>query len=468
MDPASIPYYPVNEFGPLMKGLVIGGVGILHVFLAQFAIGGGMLLYYFERLAQRGVPDARKFVDGYFKILVLVSFVMGALTGVAMWFTTIQVGARTIGLMIDEFHWLWATEWVWFAVEIVAGYAFYRFGPRLDDRTRRRLLLIYAGAAWMSLFWINGILAWQLTPGKWLDGAGIWAGFFNASFWPSLFFRTAVAATLGALVACVIINTMDLDRAAKAALIRRASRFAAPIALMPVFALWFMAVIPADSRQWLMGGSMPMTMFVGVAAGASTLIGAYVIVGLIAKRLFINGATATLLLGLAFGATAAGEFVREGARKPYTVRGVLYSTSMTPAEVARLRVTGAVEGDPYPLRDEARFPTAQLRHGAKVYRALCDACHTLHGANSVVELTRTWTDDQLRLNVAKLQRTKAFMPPFAGTAADVEALAQLLRWETAGTPATWPASDSPAILAQIKTWLDEVGTSPMAAAGETR
>jgi len=460
VDP--VPYYPVNEFGPLMKGLVIGGVGILHVFVAQFAIGGGMLLYYFERLAQRGVPDARKFVDGYFRILVLVSFVIGALTGVAMWFTTIQVGARTIGLMVDEFHWLWATEWVWFSIEIVAGYAFYRFGPRLDDKTRRILLLVYAGAAWMSLFWINGILSWQLTPGKWLEGAGMWAGFFNASFWPSLLFRTAVAATLGALVACIVINTMDLPRDAKAALIRRASRFAAPIALMPVFAGWFMYVIPADSRQWLMGGSMPMTMFVGVAAGASTLIGAYVIVGLIAKRLFINGATATLLLGLAFGATAAGEFVREGARKPYTVRGVLYSTSMTPEEVARLRVTGAVTDDPYPLRDEARYPSAQLRHGAKVYRALCDACHTLHGANAVVELTRTWTDDQLRLNVAKLQRTKAFMPPFAGNAADVEALVQLLRWETKGAPAAWPASESPSVLAQIKIWLDEVGTAPMA------
>jgi len=40
---------------------------------------------------------------------------------------------------------------------------------------------------------------------------------------------------------------------------------------MPLLAGWFVAVIPADSRQWLMGGSMPMTMFVGVAAGASTL-----------------------------------------------------------------------------------------------------------------------------------------------------------------------------------------------------
>lgn len=40
------PHYPVNDFGPLMKGLVIGGVGILHVFLAQFAIGGGMLMTF--------------------------------------------------------------------------------------------------------------------------------------------------------------------------------------------------------------------------------------------------------------------------------------------------------------------------------------------------------------------------------------------------------------------------------------
>jgi hypothetical protein len=456
-----LPYYPVNDFGPLMKGLVIGGVGIVHVFLAQFAIGGGMLLWYFERLGQRGDPDARRFVDGYFKLLVLVSFVVGALTGVAMWFTTIQVGARTIGLMIDEFHWLWATEWVWFAVEVVAGYAFYRYGPRLADRARLRLLALYALASWMSLFWINGILSWQLTPGDWLHGGGVWTGFFNASFFPSLIFRTAVATTLAALVACILINTMDLPRERRAALIRRASRFAAPIAAMPVLAVWFLLVLPEDSRSWLLGGSMPMTMFVGISAAASFLLGGYVVVGLILKRLYLNGATATLLLALAFGATAAGEFVREGARKPFTVRGVLYSTSIRPSEVAALREGGAVTHDPYPLR--AAYPTAQLTRGAKVERALCDACHTMRGANALVELTRTWTDDQLRLNLAKLQRTKGFMPPFAGDADDVEALVQLLRWERDGRPAGFLASSSPEAVAQIARWLDEAGTAPAGA-----
>ncbi len=459
--PSPIPYYPVNEFGPLMKGLVIGGVGILHVFLAQFAIGGGMLLYHFEGRAQRGDADARTFVDGYFKVLVLVSFVIGALTGVAMWFTTIQVGARTIGLMLDEFHWLWATEWVWFAIEICSGYAFYRFGTRLDDRARRTLLGLYAFAAWMSLFWINGILSWQLTPGGWLEGKGMWSGFFNPSFAPSLLFRTAVASTLASLAACVVINTMDLPRDRKAELIRRASRFAVPIAVMPLLALWFLAIIPEDSRTWLLGGSMPMTMFVGVAAGASLLIGAYVIIGIMMKRLTINIATATMLLVLAFGATAAGEFVREGARKPFTVRGVLYSTSITPEEVGQLRKTGATTNDPYPLRDDARYPTEQLRRGAKVHRVLCDACHTLHGSNALVELVRTWTDDQMRLNIAKLQRTKGFMPPFAGNADDVEALVQFLRWEVAGAPAAWTPRTELTTHTQIQRYLDEVGTAPM-------
>ena len=94
-DPSAFPYYPVHDFGPAMKGMVIGGLGIVHVFLAQFAIGGGMLLCYLEWLGQRRrEPDARRFVDGMFRTLVLISFVAGALTGVGMWFTSIQVGAR--------------------------------------------------------------------------------------------------------------------------------------------------------------------------------------------------------------------------------------------------------------------------------------------------------------------------------------------------------------------------------------
>ncbi len=36
-----------------MKGMVIGTLGVVHIFLAMFAIGGGMLMCYFEWLARR-------------------------------------------------------------------------------------------------------------------------------------------------------------------------------------------------------------------------------------------------------------------------------------------------------------------------------------------------------------------------------------------------------------------------------
>jgi len=249
--------YPVNEFGPVMKGMVIGGLGIFHVFLAQFAIGGGMLMAYFQWLAMRGKePAARKLLDSYFKYLVLVSFVVGALTGVGMWFTSIQVSAATIGRMVDTFHWLWATEWVFFWVEVVAGYAFYRYSKILADRTRLALLVIYSIAGWGSLFWINGILAWQLTPGEGVRTGNIWAGFFNPTFWPSLFYRTIASMVIAGLAGAVVVNTMgSLSREERTRLINRSARFMLPIVLMPVFGAWFVWAMPPDSREWVLGGT---------------------------------------------------------------------------------------------------------------------------------------------------------------------------------------------------------------------
>ncbi len=454
--------YPINDFGPIMKGMVIGGLGIFHVFLAQFAIGGGMLMAYFQWLAMSGQePVARKVLDSYFKYLVLVSFVTGALTGVGMWFTSIQVSPGTIGKMVDVFHWVWATEWVFFWVEVVAGYAFYRYAKVLPDRVRLALLLIYSVAGWGSLFWINGILSWQLTPGEWVRSGNIWQGFFNATFWPSLFARTIACVVIAGLVAAVIVNTMpEVSREDRTRLINRTARFMLPIVAMPLFGLWFLAALPEDSLAWVMGGSVAMTLFMNLAVGASVLVGGYVVLGLWRQRLYINGATATLLLALAFGATAGGEFVREGVRKPYTIRDVLFSNAISPEDVARLREVGCTANDPFPLRDAAAYPSDQLRLGALTFRNQCAVCHTVRGVNGLTHLMGSWSIDQQRMNVAKLQRTKGFMPPFAGTPTELEALVQFVRWESAGRPPTHEPSHDPRVLTQIRAWLDEAGTQP--------
>lgn len=459
--------YPINDFGPLMKGLAIGGLGIFHVFLAQFAIGGGFLMCYLQWLdMKRKSTVARAFLDSYFKFLVLVSFVMGAITGVAMWFTSIQVSPRTIGLMVRSFHWVWATEWTFFSLEVVSGYAFYRYGKHLKDQARLTLLILYSVAAWFSLFWINGILSWQLTPGEWVHSKSVWGGFFNAGFWPSLLYRTVASMSIAALVGLVVVNSIQkLQRSEREQLVRQVSVLLIPMVLMPFLGAWYIGSMPADSRAWATGGSVAMTMFFTIAVGSSALVGIYSLVALWYGRLYVNGATSTLLVLLAFGASAGGEFVREGVRKPFTVRETLYSNGILKNEVAALRLSGlSTRPDEYPLRHANRYANDLLKQGALVFREQCSVCHTLGGVNAVDELTHSWSIEQMRLNIAQLQLTKPFMPPFAGTAREVEALVQFLSWIHQGNPDVWPMTstqdDFGTIIARIQGYLDVAGTEP--------
>jgi hypothetical protein len=289
----------------------------------------------------------------------------------------------------------------------------------------------------------------------------VWAGLFNPGFFPSLLFRTVTAMTVASLIACIVINAMaDLDRTARTELINKAAHFLFPMLAMPLLGVWYFGTMPADSRQMVLGGSVVMTLFMLMAIGASLMIGLYAFLGLLIQRLYINGATATLLCALSFAAVGGSEFVREGVRKPFTIRQALYANSLTPEEVARLRQVGCVTHDPYPLENPTTFPQVQLRLGAKVFRFHCSVCHTLDGANALSHLSGSWTLTQKRMNIAQLQRTKTFMPPFAGTPEELEALVQWITWHTSGEPPEWPVSNDPQTFEQIKNWLDEVGTAP--------
>jgi hypothetical protein len=64
------------------------------------------------------------------------------------------------------------------------------------------------------------------------------------------------------------------------------------------------------------------------------------------------------------------------------------------------------------------------------------------------------------MNIAHLQHTKPFMPPFAGTAQELESLVQFLNWTTAGSPADWPAAADSQRIERIQAWLDESGVEP--------
>jgi cytochrome bd-type quinol oxidase subunit 1 len=85
------------------------------------------------------------------------------------------------------FVWGWAMEWVFFIVEIAAGYVYYYGWGRLTPGRHLAVAWIYFVAAFMSLFLINGIITFMLTPGDWKPPGELAPEAVQGAFWRALF-----------------------------------------------------------------------------------------------------------------------------------------------------------------------------------------------------------------------------------------------------------------------------------------
>ena len=140
---------------------------------SHYAVGGGLFLAvetsYAYRTRDRDYLAYLKRHAGFF---VLLTVVFGAITGVGIWWTIGLASPLATEVLIRTFVFGWATEYVFFVVEIASAFIFYYYWGRLpaEDPRRHR-----AGstrvAAWISLVLITGITAFMLNPGRWLPDA---------------------------------------------------------------------------------------------------------------------------------------------------------------------------------------------------------------------------------------------------------------------------------------------------------
>lgn len=433
--------YPHFEVSRLGGGMLIAIVSIVHVVIAHMAVGAGLFLAVaHSRAVRTGDRLMIDFLKRYSRFLVLVPFVAGAVTGVGIWVTISLVSPPATSALIHLFVFAWAMEWVFFIVEIVAGYVYYYGWGRLSASRHVAVAWIYFAAAFMSLFIINGIITFMLTPGDWVPPAeavgvsaqrAFWAALFNPSFWPSLLLRTiSCLAFAGISVALVANFVRDYEREDRQKIINFGSYWLAPFGLMVPLSVWYFATLPADSREFAMGGAIAMTLFLAFGLVSSLYIGGYAYFGLIQRKRYINRETSLLLFAVAFVATGSMEFVREGVRKPYLVHGYMYSNGIlaSPAWRERLSREGILAHSPfaYPagvtLADINRLPAHE--RGRYVYNAQCRMCHEPGGTNAIEPLINRASRELITQMTRELHHLKGFMPPFVGTEDELRALVE--------------------------------------------
>ena len=435
--------FPVWDVPLIGGGMLIGIVAILHVYVAHFAIGGGLFLVWTEARAARAGDEALlAYVRRHSSFFILLVLVFGAVSGVGIWWTIGSVHPAATSALIHTFVWAWAIEWVFFFVEIAAAFVYYYGWDRLDRRTHLTIGWIYFVAAWLSLFVINGILAFMLTPGQWLATGRFSDAFFNPTMLPSAVVRTASALALAGLYALLTASVIvDED------LRHRVTRYSAGwvlagAAILPLGGVWYVASIPAAAREIFMGGAPAVTIFAGLSVLLSLFIVIVAYLGPYRHPRFSNVLLAGILAALGLAVTGVTEWVREAVRKPYVIYGYMYSNGIRKQEVSRLTETGILPVAKW-VKVASVEPGRELLAGAELFRVSCRSCHTIDGYNGIRLMVKGWREDFIDYQVERLDELKRSMPPFAGTPAERRALARWLFQAGRSAPFTDPAVPEP-------------------------
>jgi mono/diheme cytochrome c family protein len=415
--------YPFWDF-PFGNGLLIAVVAGIHVFVSHFAIGGGLYLILNEWLARRSrnqellaalVPHSRLFL--------LLTVVLGGITGVGIWFTIGLISPAVTSALIHIFVWGWAIEWVFFFVEIAAALLYYYGWSRLSADTHLKVGIIYFVAAFLSLIVINGIVTFMLTPGDWLQSHDFWDGFFNPTYWPSVLARSGIAVVIAGLFA--MLSGARLRKAGfRKQVVRRGSLWVlVGGGLTAPGIYWYIQSLPTSVRD-LTGGGVPIldTVLAVALVTGIIVVGFSLLLGLlIPKRLPWVAMLPLLLLGVV--SFTALEWGREAARKPYGIRGYMYSSGLTAGQAEGFRERSYTAAN---IWLAGRPASDSVKIGRRIFQEQCRSCHSVHGYNSLGDKLSTWSRKHLLEILPRLDLLRGHMPPLSGDEIDRRALTSYL------------------------------------------
>ena len=416
--------YPIWELTELGGGTLVAVISILHVYISHLAVGGGAFIWLTDLKASRSKDTALlDYVRKHTAFFLLLTMVFGGVSGVGIWFIIALVNPAATSILIHNFVFGWAIEWVFFVGEIVALLLYHYNFKRLGDRERHIIAFFYFLFAWLSLAVINGILAFMLTPGRWVETGSFRDGILNPTYLPQLLFRTAVTAMVAGLFGTVTAM-LEADRDFRIRLLRYCARWLIlAVPFMAVFGYWYFSAVPEAVRETTL--SNPQTLLpVQVMLGATAAI--FVGGALINLRLprALQVAVTAMLVVIGLGWMGGFEYSREIARKPYVLGEVLYSTSIFKKDAASLNAQGVL---PSAKWSAVKDTTDTAAAGRELFNLQCLSCHTVGGVrNDVVPKIAGFPYMGILAQLTGQGKVQSYMPPFVGTDAEREALAVYL------------------------------------------
>ncbi|MCK5124833.1 MAG: cytochrome ubiquinol oxidase subunit I [candidate division Zixibacteria bacterium] len=413
----------------ISNGLLMAIIAIPHVFVSHFAIGGGLYLVLAEIWAKRKNDNQHlEYVKKHSRFFALTTLVYGAVTGVGIWVTIGLIHPNGTKWLINNYVWAWATEWVFFFIEIAAALIYYYGWKKLKSSTHIAVGWIYFISAWMSLVIINGILTFMLTPAEWVTTGNFWDGFLNPTYLPSTLFRTCIAIIVAGLFATLSV-AKEKNVELKIRVMRRNGAFILiPLLLSIPIGIWYYNAHPQAVLDGFTPGSAASIAFQVMLFASGILFLLTLLSNIIFPR-HSGYVSAGVLMMCGLLAMGGFEWSREAIRKPFVIQGFLYSNNLLASEVPSLPATE-------PLM--VTYSTGD--RGRDLYLSGCRSCHTISGYKSLDDKLAGLDEEFIANIIPRLHLFQGRMAPFPGNDDDAIALAGYLKTIAGPDPLTTHAS----------------------------
>lgn len=429
--------YPLWEVPNLGGSWVIGIIAIVHIYVSHFAVGGGAWLAVVEHLAYKKNDERLyEYLRSHSKFFVLVTTVFGAVTGVGIWFSISLVNPDGTAALIQIFTLGWAEEYLFFVAELATAFAYYYTWNTLSKEKHLRLAKLYFAFSVFTLVIINGIITFQLTPGGWLESKNWLHGFFNETYWPSLFIRLLIMFAIAGMYGLVTATRIK-DEHLRTYMVRFCARWLMPVFFLgPIIGFWYLSNIPQASVSTIFEGIqssgignfsiLARALYLCLILSGTVLIFAYVGPYLNPRGFTFRIALMFMVCGLMV--TGSAEWMREMLRKPYVIYNYMYSNGIRKTEVPELQKKNFFNATRW--HTASADPVAQ---GKTVFKYQCMSCHTESGYRSMKKLLGERDKEAIVSFLELMKETdpkknpySGLMPPFVGDQEDMDKLATYL------------------------------------------
>lgn len=437
--------YPLWEVPGLTAGIILALIATFHILPSHLSTAAMWFNVYVETKAYReNRPELLEFIKKYSLMILVFAYVFGSLSGIGIWYSATVANPRGISGLIHNYVWGWATEWVFFIIEVTGIFIYYYTLNKVDRKTHLKIGWIFAIGSWTTMVIIVGILAFMISPGKWVQTGNFFDGFFNQTYWPQLLMRTTLMFGIAAAYA-IAVATRIKNADARSFITKTASKWGiAGLILGCILFLWYLKTLPGANRI-LITALAPQGLKTGIIASLGLLILFFIYASV--KPMTIRLFPAILAIAVLFGGIWSTERVREMIRKPYIIPQYMYSNQIIGMDIPAKGVSteakiinekGLLKVAPF-VPDALREINEgnQVQAGKMIALIECSSCHVLNekGLRAMPQMIRRLEFKPHAEAADGIKEIEGFidalggypyMPPFVGTSVEKKALASYL------------------------------------------